>query len=282
MLANISWLEEGPFALYRWEALFQDWRIFGQAFLYTILLSLGAILVAFALGIFFGSLSATKSKLLHAISRVYVEFFQNTPLLIQFIVVYYGFPLLSPLLSFSITTIAILCVGLYHGAYISEVVRSGIGAVPRGQFEAAYSQGLTYGQTMRYVILPQAWRIMLPPLTNQVVNLIKNTSTVAIISGADVMFAANSWSSVNLNYIPAFALAGFLYFILCFPLANLARKMEEKIRKHIADRRKTDAFSEEMRQLLTANNFQFLFNGLKLTLYISFVSIILSTILAPF
>ncbi|MDK6256948.1 ABC transporter permease subunit, partial [Escherichia coli] len=91
---------------------------------------------------------------------------------------------------FSITTIAILCVGLYHGAYISEVVRSGIGAVPRGQFEAAYSQGLTYGQTMRYVILPQAWRIMLPPLTNQVVNLIKNTSTVAIISGADVMFAA--------------------------------------------------------------------------------------------
>lgn len=131
---------------------------------------------------------------------------------------------------------------------------------------------------MRYVILPQAWRIMLPPLTNQVVNLIKNTSTVAIISGADVMFAANSWSSVNLNYIPAFALAGFLYFILCFPLANLARKMEEKIRKHIVDRRKTDAFSEEMRQLLTANNFQFLFNGLKLTLYISFVSIILSTI----
>ena len=82
------------------------------------------------------------------------------------------------------------------------MVRSGIGAVPRGQFEAAYSQGLTYGQTMRYVILPQAWRIMLPPLTNQVVNLIKNTSTVAIISGADVMFAANSWSSVNLNYIP--------------------------------------------------------------------------------
>ncbi|EGO8275323.1 amino acid ABC transporter permease [Enterococcus faecalis] len=231
LLANISWLEEGPFALYRWEALFQDWRIFGQAFLYTILLSLGAILVAFALGIFFGSLSATKSKLLYAISRVYVEFFQNTPLLIQFIVVYYGFPLLSPLLSFSITTIAILCVGFYHGAYISEVVRSGIGAVPRGQFEAAYSQGLTYGQTMRYVILPQAWRIMLPPLTNQVVNLIKNTSTVAIISGADVMFAANSWSSVNLNYIPAFALAGFLYFILCFPLANLARKMEEKNKK---------------------------------------------------
>ena len=76
LLANISWLEEGPFALYRWEALFQDWRILVRHF-YTILLSLGAILVAFALGIFFGSLSATKSKLLHAISRVYVEFFKT-------------------------------------------------------------------------------------------------------------------------------------------------------------------------------------------------------------
>lgn len=221
----------GPFALYRWEALFKDWRLFADAFLYTILLAIGSLIVAMLLGIIFGSLSAMHNKLLNLISRIYVEFFQNTPLLIQFIVVYYGFPLISPMLTFSTTTIAIICVGLYHGAYISEVVRSGIGAVPKGQFEAAYSQGFSYGKTMRYVVLPQAWRIMLPPLTNQIVNLIKNTSTVAIISGADVMFTANSWSSINLNYIPAFAVAGFLYFILCFPLAKLARKLEENNKK---------------------------------------------------
>ncbi|MBM7688327.1 glutamine ABC transporter permease [Enterococcus ureilyticus] len=221
----------GPFALYRWEALFKDWRLFADAFLYTILLAIGSLIVAMLLGIFFGSLSTMHNKLLNLISRIYVEFFQNTPLLIQFIVVYYGFPLISPMLTFSTTTIAIICVGLYHGAYISEVVRSGIGAVPKGQFEAAYSQGFSYGKTMRYVVLPQAWRIMLPPLTNQIVNLIKNTSTVAIISGADVMFTANSWSSINLNYIPAFAVAGFLYFILCFPLANFARKLEENNKK---------------------------------------------------
>jgi putative glutamine transport system permease protein len=230
-LANVSWLEEGPFALHRWQALLQDWPLFGKAFLYTIGLSVGALLTALLLGIFFGSLSATKNRLLQIVSRIYVEFFQNTPLLIQFIVVYYGFPLISSKLAFSITTIAILCVGLYHGAYIAEVVRSGIGAVAQGQFEAAYSQGFSYGQTMCYIILPQAWRIMLPPLTNQVVNLIKNTATVAIISGADVMFTANSWSSVNLNYIPAFTLAACLYFILCFPLATLARQLEEKNKK---------------------------------------------------
>lgn len=229
--ANTSWIEEGPFALYRWQALVSDWQLFGQAFLYTILLSIGALILAMILGIFFGSLSATQNRIFNVISRIYVEFFQNTPLLIQFIVVYYGFPLISPLLTFSTTTIAILCVGLYHGAYISEVVRSGIGSVPKGQFEAAFSQGFSYGDTMRFVILPQAWRIMLPPLTNQVVNLIKNTSTVAIISGVDVMFTANSWSSANLNYIPAFTVAGLLYFILCFPLAKLARKLEENNKK---------------------------------------------------
>ena len=231
VLATASWLEEGPFALYRWQALLNDWPLFGKAFLYTILLSAGSLILATILGIIFGSLSATKNKLLKVISRMYIEFFQNTPLLIQFVVVYYGFPMISSVLTFSTTTVAILCVGLYHGAYISEVVRSGIGAVPKGQFEAAYSQGFNYSDTMRYVILPQAWRIMLPPLTNQVVNLIKNTSTVAIISGADIMFTANSWSFGNLSYIPAFTAAGLLYFILCFPLAKLARKLEEKNKK---------------------------------------------------
>lgn len=220
-----------PYALHRWEALFKDWKLFADAFIYTIFLSIGALIFAMLLGILFGSLSTIKNKPLNILSRIYVEFFQNTPLLIQFIVVYYGFPLISSLLTFSTTTIAILCVGLYHGAYISEVVRSGINAVPKGQFEAAYSQGFSYTETMRYIILPQAWKIMLPPLTNQMVNLIKNTSTVAIISGADIMFTANSWSSINLNYIPAFAVAGFLYFILCFPLAQFSRKLEENNKK---------------------------------------------------
>ncbi|MGC6768990.1 amino acid ABC transporter permease [Enterococcus sp. LJL128] len=234
-IATASWMTEGPFALHRWQAVLTDWRLFADAFLYTILISLGALALALFLGIFFGSLSATNSRVLKGITRVYVEFFQNTPLLIQFVVVYYGLPMImingNPVFTFSATTTAILCVGLYHGAYISEVVRSGIGAVPKGQFEAAYSQGFSYSEAMRYVILPQAWKIMLPPLTNQVVNLIKNTSTVAIISGADVMFTANSWSSVNLNYIPAFAVAGLLYFILCFPLATLARRLEENNKK---------------------------------------------------
>ncbi|VJN54028.1 polar amino acid ABC transporter permease [Streptococcus pneumoniae] len=81
------------------------------------------------------------------------------------------------------------------------------------------------------ITLPQAFRIILPPLTNQIVNLIKNTSTVAIISGVDLMFVTKSWSALNGNYIPAFLGAALLYFALCFPVAQFGRKMEQANKK---------------------------------------------------
>ncbi|MBZ4291474.1 ABC transporter permease subunit, partial [Streptococcus pneumoniae] len=102
---------------------------------------------------------------------------------------------------------------------------------PSGQMEAALSQGFTYISAMRLIILPQAFRIILPPLTNQIVNLIKNTSTVAIISGVDLMFVTKSWSALNGNYIPAFLGAALLYFALCFPVAQFGRKMEQVNKK---------------------------------------------------
>lgn len=118
---------------------------------------------------------------------------------------FYGLPLISDhIIMIPIYWTAVLCVGLYHGAYIAEVIRSGIQSIPSGQMEAALSQGFTYISAMRLIILPQAFRIILPPLTNQIVNLIKNTSTVAIISGVDLMFVTKSWSALNGNYIPAF------------------------------------------------------------------------------
>lgn len=231
-VATISWLEEGPFALRRWAALMEDLPLFFESFLYTIGLAIGALILAFTLGTFLGILSSSRHVLIRIITRIYVEFFQNTPLLIQVFFVYYGLPMVG--IIWDTYTIGILCVGVYTSAYISEVIRSGIQSIPKGQLEAGYSQGFTYWGAMRHIILPQTFRIILPPLTNQVVNLIKNTSTVAIISGADIMFRANSWSSQNLHYVPAFAFAALLYFILCFPLTLLANHLEEKNSKAYA------------------------------------------------
>lgn len=219
----------GPFALERWGAFFANFGQFAQGFLYTLAISFGALLVALILGLIFGAMSSSHNKILKGIARVYVEVFQNTPLLVQFVVVFYGLSILTNgALMLPIWATGVLCVGVYTGAYISEIIRTGIEAVPKGQTEAALSQGFTYADTMRLIILPQAVRTILPPLTNQVVNLIKNTSTVAIISGADIMFTAKAWAYDTTNYVPAFAGAAVLYFIMCFPLATWARRKEEE------------------------------------------------------
>ncbi|MDQ8759760.1 amino acid ABC transporter permease [Streptococcus ruminantium] len=219
-------LTTSPYAWENWIRYFNDFPIFFQGFLFTLAISVGALIMAMLLGIVFGSLSSSKNICGKLIARIYVEYYQNTPLLVQFMIVYYGLPLISNYtLMPSIYWTAVICVGLYHGAYIAEVIRAGIEAVPLGQTEAALSQGFTPAETMRMI---QAIPTILPPLTNQVVNLIKNTATVAIISGADIMFMTKSWSAMNTNYIPAFTGAAFLYFIMCFPVASWGRHIEEK------------------------------------------------------
>ena len=218
----------GPFALERWSAYFANFPAFLQGFFYTLGLSIASLLVSLVLGIIFGAMSTSERGWLRGIARVYVEFFQNTPLLVQFVFVFYGLPILTQhLIMLPIFLTGVVCVGFYHGAYIAEVIRSGIEAVPRGQTEAALSQGFTYADTMRLIILPQAIRTILPPMTNQVVSLIKNTSTIALISGADLMFVSKVWAYDSTSYVPAFVGAAILYFIMCFPLATWARHQEE-------------------------------------------------------
>lgn len=215
----------GPFEAFKWQALLQDWTIFRDGFFKTLMVSVLALVVALALGVIFGVLSSSKVKILEVISRIYVEFIQNTPLVIQVFFLYNGLPILAGV-TLPVTTIGIFAVGIYHGAYIAEVVRGGILSVNKGQLEAALSQGFSYWQAMRYIILPQARVIMLPPLTNQAVNLIKNTSVLTIIAGGDLMYTTDSWASGNMYYGPAYVVTGVLYLVLCFPLTTLAKKLE--------------------------------------------------------
>ncbi|MEW6698485.1 MAG: amino acid ABC transporter permease [Bacillota bacterium] len=217
----------GPFASFKWVALFQDWQIFAQGFLTTIGLSILGLALALTLGILFGILGATQWRVPRALNRIYVEAIQNTPLVIQIFFLYHGLPHLGIMLP--VFSVGVLGVGIYHGAYISEVVRAGIQAVHRGQLEAASSQGFSYWKAMTHIILPQAKRTAFPPLTNQAVSLIKNTSDFAMVSGGDLMYHADSWSSGNIYYGPAYVVTGLLYLALCFPLATYARRLERKL-----------------------------------------------------
>lgn len=216
----------GPFADYKWAALAREWTVFGEGFANTVALSLLALLLALLLGVFFGVLGSGNNKVGKAITRVYVECIQNTPLVIQVFFLYHVLPHAGIMLPTFV--VGVLGVGVYHGAYISEVVRAGIQAVPRGQLEAAYSQGFSFWSAMRHIILPQAKRMAFPPMTNQAVSLIKNTSVLAMIAGGELMYQADSWSSGNLYYGPAYVATGLLYLALCLPLATYARKLEEQ------------------------------------------------------
>jgi len=216
----------GPFASFKWQALFQDWQVFGEGFLTTLAVATLGLSLALFLGIVFGMLGTSPNRHFRRLNRGYVEFIQNTPLVIQVIFLYHGLPHLGIMMP--VFTIGVLGVGVYHGAYIAETIRAGIQAVPRGQLESAYSQGFSYSQGMRYIVLPQAKRIVLPPITNQAVSLIKNTSVLAMVAGGDLMYHADSWSSNNLYYGPAYVVTGLLYLSLCYPLAQWARHLEKK------------------------------------------------------
>lgn len=228
LFANIGILQEGPFAVPRWEALFENFDLLMRGAFITLIVATLGLALALALGVVIGVMSSSHWRIPRGFARVYVEFFQNTPLLIQVFMLYNAIPLIWPGAFIPVVVIGIMGVGMYHGAYIAEVVRAGIQSIGRGQLEAALAQGFTYIGAMRYIIIPQAMRIVLPPLTNQAVNLIKNTSVIAIIAGGDLMYAGDSFAGRYGHYGPTYVVVGLMYFLMCFPLARLSRRLEDR------------------------------------------------------
>ena len=219
------------FNVKRWEAFFKV--LPGQyipGFLMTLRVALAGLLLALVLGIIFGLFSTSKVKICKLLSRIYVEFFQNTPLVVQ---VFFYYACLPYVIGGRVPkfTLGVIGVGIYHGAYIAEVIRTGIEAVPRGQFEAAYSQGFNYLQTMRYIVLPQTIKIIMPSLANQALNLVKNTSVLAMVAGMDLMYYADSWGSDRGYFVQAYLPCALMYFLICFPLAKLARWLEVRAKQ---------------------------------------------------
>lgn len=213
----------------RWAALWDaipEYYIPG--FLMTLKIAIVGLIVALILGIIFGTLSTMKFKPAKFISRIYVEVIQNTPLALQVMFYYMVLPMLVSESGYRIPkfVLGVIGVGIYHGAYISEVIRTGIEAIPKGQSEAASSQGFNYLQTMYHIILPQTIKIIMPPLANQALNLVKNTSILAMVAGMDLMYFTDSWGAERGYFAQAYFTSALLYFIICFPLARLARYLE--------------------------------------------------------
>lgn len=231
------------FSYRAWEKVWLYRDTFTLGLLNTVQTSILGILLALVIGLIFGLMATSGNKLLKMIARVYVEIIQNTPVLLQCCFLYYYLAFSGH--SMGIIATGVVALGIYTGAYMAEVFRAGIEAIPKGQGEAAFSQGFNYFETMYYIILPQTIKIILPPMVSQIVNLIKNTSCLYIIGGADLISLTYSFvTGVNTGgaYAPAYIVSGILFFLICFPLSKFAgtwesylKKKEQRVNTHLKE-----------------------------------------------
>ena len=222
---------------FKWSVLWTgesgQWLLSGL--IMTLELSALAWLLAVALGIVSGAFRTVKFRPLRALATFYVEFFRNVPLLVWMFFWYFGVPPLLPargqewLFGHGLEFWAGVCaLGVYSGARFSEGLRSGIQSIPKTQMEAAVASGLTTFQAYRYVILPVALRIIIPPATSESLNLLKNSSVALTISVAELTFQTRQIETYTAKAIEALTAGTVIYLVLCVSLASVMSWIERR------------------------------------------------------
>jgi His/Glu/Gln/Arg/opine family amino acid ABC transporter permease subunit len=203
-----------------------------QAVLVTVLLAFFAEALGVVLGLVFALLKISRFRILSFPAQLYIDVFRGTPLLVQIIFIYFATPLIG--LRFeSLFFAGLTALTLNSAAYVAEIFRSGIQSIDRGQMEAGRASGLSYGQTMRYIVVPQAFRRVIPPLTNEFVVIIKDTSIVSVIGLEELLRAARVLQSATANATPL-VVAALIYLAICLPLIYLANGLERRLNRRTA------------------------------------------------
>jgi polar amino acid transport system substrate-binding protein len=195
----------------------------------TIFISVISMALAVALGLILTIIRLYSRPPLSTIATAYIELYRGTPLLIQLFILYYGLPNVG--VSLSPLTAAFLGLGMNYAAYESELYRAGISAVPKGQMEAALSLGMTRGIAVRRVILPQAFKIALPGVTNDFIALFKDSSLVSVIALVELTKTYSILAASTLRFFEFGLIVALLYFGMSYPLSLLARRLEEKLKR---------------------------------------------------
>jgi His/Glu/Gln/Arg/opine family amino acid ABC transporter permease subunit len=223
---------------FKWSVLWSGqsgyWLL--QGVLTTLALSALAWILAAALGIAAGALRTLPYRPLRAMGTAYVEFFRNVPLIVWMFFWYFGVPPLLPggvqdwLFGHGAEFWAgMFALGVYHGARMSEVIRSGILSIPRTQFEAAQAMGLTTWQAYRLVILPIAVRLIVPPATSESLNLLKNSSVALTISVPELTFQTRQIETYTARAIEALTAGTLIYLAMCLAIAWIMARVERRV-----------------------------------------------------
>lgn len=202
----------------------------------TIGVSLFAVIVGAVVGLVFALMKQSENKIIRIISKVYIEVVRGTPMIVQALIMAFGIPYLLQQhgVMFKWPDLLIpsmLVCGLNSAAYMAEVIRGGIQAVDPGQVEAANSLGMSKGQINRLIVLPQAFRIVIPSFGNEFVTLIKETAVLSFVGIVEILRSAQLWNSATLATFPAYIGAAVVYLALTFPLSKGVSALEKHLSK---------------------------------------------------
>lgn len=194
--------------------------------LVTFEVTIASILLATVIGLFTGIGRISRNRVINTIASTYVEVIRGIPLLVQLFYIYYA---LGRFLKVPDLVAAVVAMSFCYGAYMGEVFRAGIEAIDKGQTEASRSLGFNRAQTLVYVILPQAWRTILPPVGNEFIALLKDTSLVSILAVADMLRRGREYASETFAYFETYTVIALIYLIITLLLSKLVSRMEERL-----------------------------------------------------
>ncbi len=210
-----------------WPLVWKYRGLFVDGLVGTIMVSMSAMVVSLVIGTFAGLGRLSRKPVPNQLAKLYVEYVRGTPLLVQILIAYFAF---APLIRLdSKLAIGAMVLAFFSGAYVAEIVRGGIESIDRGQIEAARALGLGHRATMRHVVLPQAMRQIIPPLTGQFVSLIKDSSLLYLIGFYELTKAANEANAPTGKYWECYLPLALLYLALTLPLSRLAEHLERRV-----------------------------------------------------
>ncbi|PTL37591.1 amino acid ABC transporter permease [Alkalicoccus saliphilus] len=194
----------------------------------TLIVTFVGVFIGFVIGSIFGLMRLSKNKIIYGIATVYIEALRGTPILVQALFLYFG---VSEFIGLNFTAIqaGILVIALNAGAYIAEIVRGGVESVDKGQTEAGRSMGMTSTQTMRYIVWPQAFKRMIPPLGNQFIISLKDTSIFAVISLGEMTYLMRQYVSTTGDPFVPYIMLCFGYLIITVPSMIILRRVERRL-----------------------------------------------------
>ena len=214
--------------------LFVDslWPIVRGGLLGTIPLALVSFIVGLVLALGVALMRMSRSRVLSGLARAYISVIRGTPLLVQLFVIFYGLPSLGLLID--PWPSAVIAFSLNVGGYAAEVIRAAILSVPRGQWEAAYMAGMSHRLTLRRVILPQAARVSVPPLSNTFISLVKDTSLASLILVTELFREAQKIAAFSQEFMLLYLEAAAVYWVICLVLSTAQSRIEQRLDRYVA------------------------------------------------